>query len=42
MDSLIDSIETSVAGRRTGKLLCDPLSPILPEGEEAETYQDVR
>jgi nuclear cap-binding protein subunit 1 len=41
LDSIIESIEASVTSRRGGKTLRNPLSPVLPDGEEAETYNDV-
>jgi hypothetical protein len=38
---MIGKIEVSVHARRSGKTLSNPFSPILPVGEEAETYHDV-
>jgi hypothetical protein len=40
VDTLIGSIEQSVL-TRGARALSSPLNPILPDGEEQETYQDV-
>ncbi|KAK4683566.1 nuclear cap-binding protein subunit 1, partial [Tremellales sp. Uapishka_1] len=40
VESLIERIEMSIAGRRGGRDLLNPLSPIVADGQEAEPYHD--